>query len=81
VEGVAAGPGDGVDDAAGGAAILRRIVRGVDLELLDADWRNREGSAGAAAGLRVVGLVVVGAVDGVVVQQKLMPRKLSRPKP
>ena len=66
---VGAALGHGIDDAACGAAVLRGVVRGVDLKLLNGDGRDRIGSARAAAGLGVVGLVVVGAVNGIVVEQ------------
>src|SRR6266404_6185466 len=69
VELVAAALGDGVDHAAGGAAVLGGIVGRVDLEFLDGGFAGGVADAGAAALFAEERLVVVGAVDRVVVEQ------------
>ncbi len=60
---------DGVDDAAGRAAVLGRVARRVDLKLADGRLADRVADARAAALLGEERLVVVAAVDGVVIQQ------------
>ena len=61
--------GDGVHDAAGGAAVLGRVVRRRDLELADGVGADRIRKARTATLLGEEGLRVVAAVDGVVVQE------------
>src|SRR5688572_7404504 len=61
--------GDGVGHAAGGAAVFRRIIRGVDLKLADRRLTDRIAQTGAAAFFAEERLVVVAAVNGVVVEQ------------
>ena len=60
---VGAALGDGSDDAAGGAAVLRRVDAGVDGELANGAARSGVSFAGAAALRGKVSLVVIGAVD------------------
>src|SRR5579871_5019807 len=65
---VAAAVGDRVDDATGCASIFSGEDTGVDLELADCLGRGGIGLAGTSALFRVVGLIVVGAVDQNVVE-------------
>src|ERR1035438_6878908 len=69
VELVCAALGDRGDDAASGAAVLRRVDAGVDCELADGAAGSGIGLAGASALLSKKGLIVVGAVDFNVVEK------------
>src|SRR6266478_40599 len=69
VELVTAALGDGVDHAAGGAAVLGGIVGRVDLEFLDGGFAGGIADAGAAAFFAEERLIVVGTVHRVVVEQ------------
>jgi hypothetical protein len=72
VQGVRSALGDGVDDATGGAAVFNGVVLGIDLELLHSGLNGGVSGAGASALFREVGLVVVGAVDCDVVEQRAL---------
>ena len=67
---VAAALGDGVDDAAGGASVFGGVDAGVDGELADGTAGGGVGLAGTSALFREEGLVVVGAVDDDVVENR-----------
>ena len=67
---VGAALGDGGDDAAGGAAVFGRVDAGVDGELADGAAGGGISLAGAAAFLSAEGMVVVGAIDFNVVEQR-----------
>ena len=69
VKGVGAALGNGVDDAAGRAAVLGGVVGGIDLKFLDGGFGAGIAGAGSAAFLREESLVIVGAIHGVVVEQ------------
>src|SRR2546430_2466171 len=60
---------DRIHDPTGGAAVFGGIVGGVDLEFLNASLAGGVADARAAALLAKEGLVVIGAIHGVVVQQ------------
>src|SRR6185503_14325968 len=69
LDGVAAALGYGVDDATGGAPVLRRVVGRRDLELLHRAEAQRVAETGAAALFGEKRLRVVAAVHRVVVEQ------------
>ena len=60
--------GDGIDHAAGGAPVLRRIVRSVHLEIGNRIQAQGIRDTGAPAFLTEEELVVVSAVHGAVVR-------------
>src|SRR5690242_141161 len=66
---VAATLGHGVDHAAGGTAVFRGIIRCIDLKFLDGSFAGGVADARAAALFAEESLIVVGAIDGVVVEQ------------
>src|SRR5258708_7461524 len=61
--------GDGIDDGAGGAAILGGIVGSIDLKFLDCGLGARVADTRAAALLGEESLIVVAAVNRIVVQK------------
>src|SRR5262249_54018713 len=60
---------NGVDHASRGAAVLRRVIRGVDLKLLDRFLGSRIANARTAAFFGEERLVIICSVKGVVIQQ------------
>src|ERR1700679_1173996 len=76
---VAAALGDGVDDATSRTAILSGVVGGVDLKLLNGGLCGGVTGAGTATLFREVGLVVVGAVDGYVVEEGALTAEAQEP--
>src|SRR5690349_4951804 len=71
---------DGVHHASGSSPILRRIVRRIDLELLNRSFAARITDSRPAALLTEERLIVVRAIHGVIVQQSGDSAKADQPK-
>ena len=69
---------DGIDHAAGGPAVFRRVIRDVDVNLTNRGETDPIGDACASALVRQERLVVVAAVDGGLVQQAADAAKTDR---
>src|SRR5947207_8911811 len=66
---VRAALGNGVNHSAGRAAVLRRVIRSVHLELANRSLAGYVAKTGAAFFFGEEGLIVIATIDGVVVQQ------------
>ena len=69
MEAVGAALGDGVGYAAGRAAVFRRVVGSVDLELANRGLTNHVVNTRASALFREECLVIVAAIHRIVIQQ------------
>ena len=69
---------DGIDHAAGAAAIFRRVIRDVDVNFTNRGETDPVGDACASALVRQKGLIVVAAIDRIAVEQAADASKTDR---